>query len=248
MHPLLLIAAVQAAAPAPDSQALRAVVAKVPAGAPVQVELGTRRIIAPIVATMRDGFALRDTAGGSQPVRYADVTRFWVRQRAIGAGAAVGGAVGAGGGAFIGLLASGLCESGGDCATEGEGLLIGGLIGALLGAGAGAIIGAAIPRWDLAWSNPSRGRGSSRANTTVALPPAGASSETERRRIGEFTAYAVAGFGGFPPDTLIPGKGVTAGVMGALGFRRGRFAFGPEVGLLFGEQQNWAACSGGSTT
>ena len=146
MHPLLLIAAVQAAAPAPDSQALRAVVAKVPAGAPVQVELGTRRIIAPIVATMGDGFALRDTAGGSQPVRYADVTRFWVRQRAIGAGAAVGGAVGAGGGAFIGLLASGLCESGGDCATEGEGLLIGGLIGALLGAGAGAIIGAAIPR------------------------------------------------------------------------------------------------------
>ena len=239
MFAVTLVALPVALAVAQQDTALRRVVARVPAGAPVQVELGgTRRVIAPIVATMSDGFALRDTAGGTQPVRFGDVTRFWVRKRAIGAGMAVGGVAGAGTGAFFGLLVSGLCDSS-DCPSLGQGLLVGGLLGGLTGAAAGAIVGAAIPRWDLAWSSPARGR-SSRANTTVAVPAPGTSSEAERRRVGEFTAFAITGYGGFPPDSLIPDQGFMAGVQGALGFRVGRFAFGPEAGILFGEQSNWS--------
>lgn len=71
------------------------------------------------------------------------VDTLWVRGRRTTTGALIGAILGAGGGAFLGAIADGLCES--DC--NGNGVLVVGLLGAGAGAVVGGVVGTAIPRW-----------------------------------------------------------------------------------------------------
>ncbi len=117
----------------------------------VRVELrGGRRLSGTLLGVGGSSLAVEDETGASRSIPFADVTRYWDRRRAIAAGAVVGGIAGAASGAFLGMLAAGLCEY--DChASLGEGAVIGGLLVGATGALAGGAIGAAIPRWSLRW-------------------------------------------------------------------------------------------------
>ena len=81
--------------------------------------------------------------GQERQIPTAEIQRAWVRGRATGLGAIVGGVLGLGSGLFFGALVDGLCEY--DCA--GDATLTLGVLGAAGGAGAGAIIGSLFPRW-----------------------------------------------------------------------------------------------------
>lgn len=214
------------AAQRPDS-ALRRVVATLPAGTGVRVELGdAHRLTGSLSGAAAESFTIQTAAGVSLVVPHADVARFWRRDRAIGAGALVGAVTGAGAGAFFGLVVTGVCEY--DCPRSTAGAAaVGALIVGAAGAAAGGIIGAAIPRWRQLW------RGAAidpRANERP-LRESAAASSPPRRHTGEFTIQSVAG--GFVPAAT----GALAGASAALAFRAGRVAFGPEVTALGGSQQ-----------
>jgi hypothetical protein len=194
------------------------------------------RYVAPISGSMADGFALRDTAATTRTFRYADVSRFWVRKRAIGAGISTGAVVGTAFGILVGLAAEGLCDTG-DCGSTGEYMLTGGVIFGVMGAAGGAIIGAAIPRWSERWAGTHREGG--HGPTTVITPASGESPEVERHRIGEFGLRLVGGSGGFPATPSTPGPGLLGGPEFGLAFRAGHFAFGPDVSVLYGDQHVW---------
>ena len=99
--------------------------------------------------TLAGGAATLETALGSRTVPLASVDSAWVRHRATGTGALIGGiAGGVAGAVFIGLLAAAACEY--ECNNVGlEGGLVGLALGGAGGALVGAAIGAAIPRWRL---------------------------------------------------------------------------------------------------
>jgi hypothetical protein len=90
-------------------------------------------------------------ATDAQPVRVpaAKVDSVWVRGRATGTGALVGGVVGALAGVGAGLVISQVFCNNSDCDAGGEavlGLGVGGLAG---GALLGALVGSAFPKWRL---------------------------------------------------------------------------------------------------
>lgn len=234
---LMLLPALPARAQAPDTS-LRTAVSAVPPGAMVRVETRTGlRYVAPIQGSMADGFALRDTAATSRTFRYADISRFWVRKRAIGAGAGTGAVAGTGFGVLIGLLAMEFACDDTDCGSAGAYALTGGVVFGVLGAATGAIIGAAIPRWSERWAGTQRA--ARHGPTTVITPAAGTSPDVERHRIGEFGVSLVGGYGGFPASPSTPGPGPLGGAQIGLAFRAGHFTFGPESNVLFGDQKVW---------
>lgn len=98
---------------------------------------------------LADGAATLETPHGTRTVPLASVDSAWVRHRATGTGALIGGIAGGVAGAlFIGLLAAAACEY--ECENIGlEGGLVGLALGGAGGALVGAAIGAAIPRWRL---------------------------------------------------------------------------------------------------
>ena len=167
----------------PDS-ALRRVVAKLPAGTGVRVELGdAHRLTGSLSGAAAESFIIQTAAGVSLVVPHADVSRFWRRDRAIGAGAVVGAVSGAGAGAFFGLLVYGLCEY--DCPRSAAGAAtVGALIVGAAGAAAGGIIGAAIPRWRQLW------RGAAIDPRVIERPPrdSAAASSPPKRHMGEFSS------------------------------------------------------------
>ena len=69
----------------------------------------------------------------------------WTRERAIGAGAIVGGIAGIGGGIFLGLIANALCEY--ECGSPVADAALGAVVTGVAGAALGTLVGAAIPRW-----------------------------------------------------------------------------------------------------
>ena len=96
------------------------------------------------------GVATVETETGRRGVSLSGVDTVWVRGRAAGTGAVVGGIAGAVGlGIFTALVVDAMCETD-DCETAGAGL-VGGLIGGAGGALLGAGIGALIPKWKRRW-------------------------------------------------------------------------------------------------
>ena len=95
------------------------------------------------------GAATLETPHGIRSVPLASVDSAWVRHRATGTGALIGGiAGGVAGAVYVGLLAAAACEY--ECDNVGlEGGLVGLALGGAGGALVGAAIGAAIPRWRL---------------------------------------------------------------------------------------------------
>jgi hypothetical protein len=92
-----------------------------------------------------------DRNGERLEIATADIRRIWVRRRATGTGAIIGGAVGLAAGITYGLLItrpeSSPCDA--DNCTRAGVTAASGAIGAAIGAGAGALIGTLIPRWRL---------------------------------------------------------------------------------------------------
>ena len=237
----LLAVATSASAQAPDTS-LRAAVSAVAPGSTVRIETRSGlRYVAPLQGSLADGFALRDTAATSRTFHYDDISRFWVRKRAIGAGVTTGAVIGTAFGILVGLAAEGLCDSG-DCGSTGAYMLTGGVIFGAMGAAGGGIVGAAIPRWSERWAGAQRA--SQHGPTTVTGPAAGENREVERHRIGELSVFGVGGYGGFPANPAIagggtPGPGLMGGAELGLAFRAGHFTFGPESSVLFGDQGVW---------
>jgi hypothetical protein len=95
------------------------------------------------------GTANLETSAGTRQVNLGAVDSVWVRHRAIGTGALLGGIVGGISGAlFLGAVVAAACES--DCDNAWlEGGLAGLGLGTAGGALVGAAIGAAIPKWRL---------------------------------------------------------------------------------------------------
>lgn len=180
-------------------------------------------------ASSTAGIDVADSSG-TRRAPLGEVTRLWERRRAVGAGAIVGSLLGAGGGAFLGLIVTAVCEY--ECNSTSQNVFAGSLLGAAFGAGTGAIIGAAIPRWSTRYRRagaPVPGRGAPYTNPDAPATP--------RRRIGEVNVLALAGAGGFPEDPAIA-QPASTGFMGGLelglAFRAGRLALGPEGSLLRG--------------
>jgi len=69
----------------------------------------------------------------------------WTRERAVGAGAIVGGIAGVGGGILLGLVANALCEY--ECGSAVADAALGAVVTGVAGAALGTLVGAAIPRW-----------------------------------------------------------------------------------------------------
>jgi hypothetical protein len=233
----MLFAALVAAPLAPAraqerAPALQPAIAATPLMTRVRVELrDRRRVIGTLREVGTDAFTIAVDSASALSLRYDDASRFWRRGRATKTGAIVGGIAGGLTGAFFGVLAHGLCEY--NCGGSFTGsAAIGAVIVGGIGAGAGAIIGAALPRWNERW------RG---APATAAAPGAGIMAAEARpvrpRRIGEVTLLALAGGGGYPADPAAAGtRGFMGGVSASLGFRAGRFAFGPDAMVLQGAQ------------
>ena len=96
------------------------------------------------------GVATLDTEAGRRAVSLPGVDTAWVRGRAAGTGAMIGGIAGAVGfGVFLAVVVDAMCETD-DCETVGAGF-VGGLIGGAGGALLGAGIGALIPKWKRRW-------------------------------------------------------------------------------------------------
>ncbi|HEX9165563.1 MAG TPA: hypothetical protein VF862_06610 [Gemmatimonadales bacterium] len=96
------------------------------------------------------GVATLETETGRRAVSLSGVDTAWVRGRAAGTGAMIGGIAGAVGvGIFTAVVVHALCETD-DCETVGAGF-VGGLIGGAGGALLGAGIGALIPKWKRRW-------------------------------------------------------------------------------------------------
>lgn len=223
----------------PDTAALRRAAAAIPPGQRVRVELlGGPRLIGDFQGVGPAGIEISDSLERRR-IALADVSRMWQRKRAIGAGAVVGGIVGAGVGGFFGLLVSALCESG-DCPSYPQGIVVGGLIGGGLGAGAGGIVGAAIPRWSLRYR--SSGRAAAAGPVEPAIVADAGSPPVPRRRLGEFTLMGGAAYGGHqfvdPVFNEDVERGPMLGVEAGLGFRAGPLALGPEAGIWSGSDQS----------
>jgi len=214
----------------------------------VRVELyGGRRMTGTLLAADATGLTIESDSGPRLQVPYVDVARYWDRRRAVKAGAITGGILGAGAGAFFGMLVVGLCEY--DCGTTSltQGAIVGGLAVGAAGAVAGAVVGAAIPRWSQRWRasrylGPPPGAGS--VPVTAAPAPQGDSThaphQQRRREIGEVTLFGIGGYGGYPSGIYGGGsdtRGFIGGAAAALGFRMGQVAFGPQLGFLGGVDQ-----------
>ncbi len=147
---LLALVALPAAAQGQDANR-RAVVQALKPGQRVRVDL---RLVGRLEGTL----ALRSDTGLSLiqddaqiHIRLPDVERLWVRGRATGRGALIGGGMGLVAGVIYGLLIGPVaCEpvDGGDCTTA-EVAAVTGLLGGAGGAVAGAAIGFAVPTWRL---------------------------------------------------------------------------------------------------
>lgn len=225
---------------AQDTAALHRAAAAVRPGHFIRVELfGGQRLTGAFQTVGGDAITISDSLQQTR-IPLTGVSRFWQRRRAIPAGAAVGGALGAGAGAFLGLIVAAVCETE-NCPSMPRGAIVGGLLGAGFGAGAGAIVGAAIPRW----SERYRYRGPLTADSPAPETVQGIAPDAAAppRRTGEFTVMGVAGFGGLEFDDAFFGTsyrhGLLAGAEAGLAFRAGRFALGPEGSLMKGEQSLW---------
>lgn len=239
---LLFLAAVPAAAAQNhDSVVLRAA-ASLRAGTLIMAELqGLDRARGLLQGAGLNGIEIAD-ASGARVLPLADVSRLWQRKRAVGAGAVVGGVIGAGTGVFFGLIATALCEY--DCASTGSGIAIGGLLGAAFGAGTGAVIGAAIPRWSTVYrgsggdgGDPGDGRWRSAQEPILAT-----GAPAPRRHIGEISLLAIGGGGGREGDAVgmvPPSRGAVFGGELGLAFRAGAFSLGPETSIMRGGHRLW---------
>lgn len=104
---------------------------------------GEGRVTGAVRTSDANGLVLQ-TAGGPRTFATLPDT-LWTRERAIGAGAIVGGIAGIGGGIFLGLIANALCEY--DCGSPAADAAVGALVTGVAGAALGTLVGAAIPRW-----------------------------------------------------------------------------------------------------
>jgi len=209
----------------------------------VRVELyDGRRMTGTLLDADSAALTIASDSGAHRTVPYVDVARYWDRRRAVEAGAITGGILGAGAGAFLGVLVVGLCEY--DCnGSLAGGAIVGGLAVGAAGAVAGGVVGAAIPRWSQRWhaSRYRAAHGGAPAPVTEAEPPdSAAAPPPHAREVGEVTLFALAGHGGHPvgayPDTSDQ-RGVMAGLSAGLAFRLQRVTFGPELGFYDGAER-----------
>jgi hypothetical protein len=130
---------------------LHAAVAATPPMKRVRVEfLDGRRQEGTLYDPAAPGLQLTDSTHASQPIVYADVTRYWVQGHAAGTGVIVGASLGAVAGGLFGLgLASfsDVYSLGGYAGYA----VAGAATGAIVVGGLGALIGAVFPRYHLKW-------------------------------------------------------------------------------------------------
>jgi hypothetical protein len=143
----LLMAALVVAPATITSQVPEGAPARVAAlrpGSTLRLALGPRRVEGQFIAAGGDSILLR-----SVRVRAADVDTAWVRKRAVGRGAVIGGLVGGVVGAvFLRTLVVGLCDTGDGCKDD-ELPALG--VGFAIGAGSGGLLGAAIGAFLPVW-------------------------------------------------------------------------------------------------
>ncbi|HSR15539.1 MAG TPA: hypothetical protein VLL51_07285 [Gemmatimonadales bacterium] len=112
----------------------------------VRIRTDGARVTGRLLAAGRGAMTL-DTGSGSRIIALETIDSVWVRGRAVGTGAIVGGATGMVVlGTFFGFLLAAVCEVDCDGAAL-QGALAGGAVGLGAGALVGAGIGALIPKW-----------------------------------------------------------------------------------------------------
>jgi hypothetical protein len=191
-----------------DTSRLDARLQQLPAGVILRANAAGATVQGELRGVTRDTVLI-----GNVAIARATLERVWLRERAtrqgLKWGALIGAPAGAAFGAFVALIATGLCEYECEDLSAGEAILAvggGGAAGALAGGALGAAIGAAIPRWvDLAGEH-------------VRIPTAPRAAHVGSISLVPTLTRAAEGGGG--------GAGVRANYM----FQTRHFALGPELG------------------